>query len=405
MASKLKLTELLYPTSTTPAITINADDSVTIPTQSTTNLAYTGTLTGGTGVVNIGSGQIYKDASGNVGIGTSSPGAKLDIVNGSILLSNTYALVWKDSGGTARQILQYFSDNSLYIDAPNGSTVFRNGASNTEKMRIDSSGNVGIGINNPSQKLYVEGSIVGKSNDNYFGNFPDGAYVDIGNLGTSEVYIETRSNVLANINLNFRAKGSASHVFNTNSIERMRIDPSGNLLVGASADIFASGRLQVTTSSFGVNVSELATDGGGTAFAANRTSSDGWVAGWYRAGSGVGSIAVTSTTTTYNTTSDYRLKENVAPMTGALATVAALKPVTYTWKADGSAGQGFIAHELQAVVPDAVTGEKDALNKDGKPQYQGVDTSFLVGVLTAAIQEQQAIIQNLTTRLTALEGN
>jgi hypothetical protein len=104
----------------------------------------------------------------------------------------------------------------------------------------------------------------------------------------------------------------------------------------------------------------------------------------------VGTITLTGTSTAYNTSSDYRLKENVAPMTGALTKVAALKPVTYTWKADGSAGQGFIAHELQAVVPDAVTGAKDAVDKDGKPRYQGVDTSFLVATVVAALQELKA---------------
>ena len=77
-------------------------------------------------------------------------------------------------------------------------------------------------------------------------------------------------------------------------------------------------------------------------------------------------------------------------MTGALAKVAQLKPVTYKWKADGSDGQGFIAHELQAVVPDCVTGEKDAVDENGNPKYQGVDTSFLVATLTAAIQELKA---------------
>jgi hypothetical protein len=98
-------------------------------------------------------------------------------------------------------------------------------------------------------------------------------------------------------------------------------------------------------------------------------------------------------------------------MTGALAKVAALNPVTYTWKIDGSAGQGFIAHELQEVCPDAVSGEKDAVDADGNPQYQGIDTSFLVATLTAAIQEQQAIIEqqsqaiaSLTTRIAALEA-
>jgi hypothetical protein len=91
-------------------------------------------------------------------------------------------------------------------------------------------------------------------------------------------------------------------------------------------------------------------------------------------------------------------------MTGALATVQALKPVTYTWKVDGSDGQGFIAHELAEVVPDAVAGEKDAVDEEGKPVYQGIDTSFLVATLTAAIQEQQAIITQLQADVAELKG-
>jgi hypothetical protein len=92
-------------------------------------------------------------------------------------------------------------------------------------------------------------------------------------------------------------------------------------------------------------------------------------------------------------------------MTGALARVAQLKPCTYKWKVDGSDGEGFIAHELQEVVPQCVTGEKDAVDAEGKPKYQGIDTSFLVATLTAAIQEQQALIESLTARITALESN
>jgi hypothetical protein len=91
-------------------------------------------------------------------------------------------------------------------------------------------------------------------------------------------------------------------------------------------------------------------------------------------------------------------------MVGALDTVAQLKPVTYTWKVNGSDGQGFIAHELQAVIPEAVDGEKDAVNEDGSIKPQGIDTSFLVATLTAAIQEQQTIINDLKARITALEG-
>jgi hypothetical protein len=91
-------------------------------------------------------------------------------------------------------------------------------------------------------------------------------------------------------------------------------------------------------------------------------------------------------------------------MTGALAKIALLKPVTYKWKSNGANGQGFIAHELQEVSPDCVTGEKDAVREDGVPIYQGVDTSFLVATLTAAIQEQQALITQLQADVAALKG-
>ena len=115
----------------------------------------------------------------------------------------------------------------------------------------------------------------------------------------------------------------------------------------------------------------------------------------------VGDITYSNTVTAYNTSSDYRLKHDIQPMTGALGKVAQLKPVTYKWNADDSQSQGFIAHELQEVVPECVTGEKDAVDKDGKPVYQGIDTSFLVATLTAAIKEQQTIIDELKARLDA----
>lgn len=91
-------------------------------------------------------------------------------------------------------------------------------------------------------------------------------------------------------------------------------------------------------------------------------------------------------------------------MTNALAKVAALKPCTYTWKSDGSVGEGFIAHELAEVVPDAVAGEKDAVNEDGSIKPQGIDTSFLVATLTAALQEAHGLIKDLQTRVAALES-
>ena len=119
-------------------------------------------------------------------------------------------------------------------------------------------------------------------------------------------------------------------------------------------------------------------------------------------GTVIGQISASTTTSVaYQTTSDYRLKENVAPMVGALDTVAKLKPCTYTWKVDGSDGQGFIAHELQAVIPEAVVGQKDQVNEDGSIKPQGIDTSFLVATLTAAIQELNAKVTALEAKLGA----
>jgi len=93
------------------------------------------------------------------------------------------------------------------------------------------------------------------------------------------------------------------------------------------------------------------------------------------------------------------MKENVAPLSGGLTSISALKPVTYNWKIDGFSGEGFIAHEIQAVIPHAVTGEKDAVDDDGKPIYQGVDYSKIVVHLVAAIQELSAEVEALKSKV------
>jgi hypothetical protein len=189
--------------------------------------------------------------------------------------------------------------------------------------------------------------------------------------------------------------------FSEGGVESMRIDSSGNLLVGAAAVSsfsVSNGAMLLGTGRL------LATHTNDAAINGSRLGSDGALCQWFRAGTLVGTITVTGSATAYNTSSDYRLKENIAPMTGALATVAALKPVTYKWKTDGSDGQGFIAHELQEVVPDCVTGEKDAVDAEGKPVYQGIDTSFLVATITAAIKELKATVDAQAARIAALEA-
>jgi len=185
--------------------------------------------------------------------------------------------------------------------------------------------------------------------------------------------------------------------FQTAATERARIDSSGNLLV-ARTSVVNQGRISVDMlGGTNVGLSVVNTNGGNTGNFCNFARSDTTVIGAIQQN---GASAVT-----YSTSSDYRLKEDIAPMTGALAKVALLKPCTYKWKVDGSDGQGFIAHELAEVVPQCVTGEKDAVDAEGNPVYQGIDTSFLSATLAAAIQELHQIVQAQAAEIAELKAN
>jgi hypothetical protein len=116
----------------------------------------------------------------------------------------------------------------------------------------------------------------------------------------------------------------------------------------------------------------------------------------------VGTISVSSSATSYNTFSDYRLKENVTPVSDGITRLQQLKPARFNFIADpDKTVDGFLAHEVQTIVPEAITGEKDAVDDDGNPVYQGIDQSKLVPLLTAAIQEAIGEIESLKARLTA----
>jgi hypothetical protein len=256
----------------------------------------------------------------------------------------------------------------------------------TERMRIDSSGNVGIGTTSPTYKFQVSNT----NGDTQLGVYDlssssSAARLDIRTSGTgaSQWFIQT-GNTASGLN------GALRFYDQLGTSERMRIDASGNLMVNTTT---SNAKLTVhATSGAAPSYFKVFTNGDAGTYYANAS------------GTVVGSITVNASATAYNTSSDYRLKENIVPMTGALDKVTQLKPVTYTWKINGSDGQGFIAHELQEVVPDCVTGTKDEIDENGNPKYQGVDTSFLVATLTAAIQEMKAIIDEQSARITALEN-
>jgi hypothetical protein len=267
----------------------------------------------------------------------------------------------------------------------------------TTAVTVDASQNVSV----PAGYLFVGGGVT--------------------NYGS--IYLNSTTTVNPQIREN-----AGAIAFLTNSSERMRIDSSGNLLVNSttspsgSGNAFINGVVYIGTTNADptfnrVNGFNLLKEGAlyaraNSSWDLGRNVTSGIHISFYTDNGSArvtaGNISSNGTTTAYNTASDYRLKENVITLSNALETITQLKPVKWTWK-DGfggtkTEGQGFIAHELQEVVPDCVVGDKDAVDEEGNPVYQGVDTSFLVATLTAAIQEQQTIINDLKARVTALEA-
>ena len=318
----------------------------------------------------------------------------------TLILNGTDGL--SDVDGTAATPAIRGTDTNTGIFFPAADTIaFSEGG--VESMRIDSAGNVGIGTSSPNAnaKLTLTDGTGAAQYFNSTGAGGDAAYIALQKSVDGLTFgCENRGFVWKT--------GSATVLGGT---ERMRISAGGNLLVNATSQTFGE-KFKVVNSGAGNNAAffwfDDATNDRGAILVKNTRASGGtsgsMVAFLNSSDSAVGAITSTGSATTYSTSSDYRLKENIAPMTGALGVVQQLKPVTYNWKVDGSSGQGFIAHELQAVVPDCVTGEKDALNEDGSIKAQGIDTSFLVATLTAAIQELKIELDSVKAELATLKG-
>ena len=372
----------------TPAITTSGDTNTGIFFPAADTIAF---AEGGAEVMRINS-------SGNVGIGTSLPTGRLNVDGGAgnskLKLSNTA------SGNTSSDGFDLdFTGTDIYItNRESGFMAFENNGA--ERMRIDSSGNVGIGTSSPQRKLDVTVSdtttaqvYLRNNNASYASglivyNAGGEASMFRHNGGSDTSYAGANSVNIGSITNNVVG-------FIQNNTERARIDSSGNLLVGTTSAISSSKvAIACSMNSFnGLVMQDTGSVGGNYVQFLNSAPAQ------------AGAITHNGTTTVlYTTSSDYRLKENVSVMTGALEKVAQLRPVTFNWISDGSDGEGFIAHELQEVCPGAVAGEKDAVNEDGSIKPQGIDTSFLVATLTAAIQEQQALIAALQADVAALKG-
>jgi len=274
-----------------------------------------------------------------------------------------------------------------------------NGSAWGERMRIDYLGNVGVGVT-PSAwvstykalQASTYASFAGNSDDkltavsNNFYNDGTGKFVGNGYAASYSQYQGAHRWQTSTVS---NSSGAGAGLTFT---QAMTLDASGNLLVGTTSNAPAGTQSQFVNqwsggakwgSTFNQTVSS-ATSYTHIAFCTNGTVR--------------GSIDANNATLTYGTVSDYRLKENVQPILNALTRIAALKPSTYKWKDSGTDGEGFIAHELAAVVPLAVIGQKDAVNEDGSIKAQQIDLSKVVPILVASIQELTARVQTLEAR-------
>jgi hypothetical protein len=361
----------------------------------------------GTGVVGVstgGSERMRIDSSGNLLVGTTDNNVSDNsgASNGGINIgtAGVKGVLSAAAGQTVAYLNRLDSDGDIAVFRKDGTTVGSIGVSSDYITLIGKDGNAGIGIQNDTfgDILYPASGPSGGGLDNSVDiGYSSGRFKD---LYLSNQAYASYFGSYGDADTNIYFAGSDQIRFITGGSETMRIDSSGNLLVGKTG----YGSVTGTGSQLGAGGVAIFTASSDAPLYLNRTTSDGIIVDIRKDDITVGSISVTSSATAYNTSSDYRLKEDVQPMVGASDRVLALNPVNFAWKADGSRVDGFLAHEAQSVVPEAVTGEKDAVDAEGNPEYQGIDQSKLVPLLTAALQEALQKIETLEARVAALEA-
>jgi hypothetical protein len=356
--------------------------------------------------VSLNTGMLI-NAAGNVGIGTTSPGSALDASSSTgTRIRSTYTA----TGGGRDAGFEIFGNgaaNSSFVYAGNlGVTTISSllvtalNIGGSERARIDSSGRLLVGTTTGSEKFtladgnislytssYSSGEVINKTITSYAKN---GA--------VSNLYDKDAEICFGKVNgfdVDYTHGGFISFKTTDNNrdsapTERMRITNAGNCFLGSQTSI-SSERLGITfaASAQGIAINVASGASQTQVLFANPNGT-------------VGTITTSGSATAYNTSSDYRLKENVSAVTDGITRLQKLKPSRFNFIADPDhTVDGFIAHEAQAVVPECVTGTKDEVGEDGNPVYQGIDQAKLVPLLTAALQEAITKIETLEARLTA----
>jgi hypothetical protein len=279
------------------------------------------------------------------------------------------------------------------------------GVGATGTWGINVTGNAGTATTLATARTIGGVSFNGSANINLPGVNTSGTQNTSGNAATATTATDCSRSVLAGTNMTGGGALSGNVTLSLSATPSVTtVQHSGNVFSGANDTTIATTSLR---SVIGAGVCHLCdNDGGGTSniLTVQRSASGGNVVRFVRTTSTVGTISVTGSATSYNTSSDYRLKENVVPLDGAITRLNQLPVHRFNFIADpDTVVDGFIAHEAAAVVPECVTGEKDEVDEDGNPIYQGIDQSKIVPLLTAALQEAIAKINALETRIAALE--
>ena len=306
-------------------------------------------------------------------------------------------------------------DNDSGIDLSTNDLVAVKTA-NTERMRVASDGKVGIGTTSGTGKLTVQDSSLPKIQANYQGTH----HLEMGVGGSGCGFAMTTGHFMS-----FNHQPVSDAGTDSNLTERMRVDSGGLVLIGTTSTFGNQGLLQVDATGTNKNGVNFKSDASSYAIV-SCAPSQYHVYFTENCSSAVGTITSNGSSTSYNTSSDYRLKENVVTDWDATTRLKQLKPSRFNFKINkDKTVDGFLAHEVSSIVPEAVTGEKDAMTKEvlyvdedeipeGKKvgdvktpseiNPQGIDQSKLVPLLTKALQEAVAKIETLEAKVTALES-
>jgi len=360
-----------------------------------------------------GSERLRIDNSGNVGIGTSSPDRRLMLsvspgstsddgvkivegANTTVLTRTGSAYSYRGVGASSAML---YSSNTLSFLADGSSNMtFHNGGG--ERMRITSAGNVGIGTTSPGVSLQVNGGIRARGGAPGAGGVNNNGYAFEGNSGDND------SGMFSS------ADGQIE--FYTNATERMRINNFGKVGVGGTPE---AAILAIKSAQGGnydnrqllVEDTTAVTSQPAIGFNAPANSAAGILKFYgpsyeFEFRNAADSAFINAKALAFVDTSDYRLKTDVSSLSGATEKLKALRPRSFTWIESNRPDIGFIAHEVQEVIPEAVSGEKDAMRPDGTCDYQGMTDRAIVAVLTSALQEALTEIADLKARVAALEA-